>query len=186
LADLGSAREAKRSPARSRIAIAVYPEIIAPSRTRDGAAIRRASYGRAPPNRILNAHHEPLKRSSSEGMQAMLRIFQWVVRFFDWLRMLDDRIEAMWLNRGWPEFGKWWLGGSIGVGAFALLFACVPGAVLLEVNRFYQFLRFGVYPAAGLMYAGLWNFGVAFAIVAMTIAFVSCPFFMLQIKNRGH
>ena len=116
----------------------------------------------------------------------MLRIFQWVVRFFDWLRVLDDRLEATWLKKGWPEFAKWWLGGSIGVGAFALLLACIPGAILLEINRLYQLLRVGGYPAAGLMYAGLWNFAVAFAIVAMTIAFVSCPFFMLQVKNRGH
>ena len=115
----------------------------------------------------------------------MLRIFQWVVRFFDWLRVLDDRLETTWLKKGWPEFAKWWLVGSVGVGAFALLLACIPGAILLEINRLYLLLRVGAYPAAGLMYAGLWNFAVAFAIVAMTIAFVSCPFFMLQVKNRG-
>ena len=114
----------------------------------------------------------------------MLRIFQWVVRFFDWLRVLDDRLEATWLNKGWPEFAKWWLGGSIGVGAFAFFLACIPGAMLLEINRLYQFLRLGAYPAAGLMYPGLCNFAVAFALVAVTIAFVSCPFFMLQVKNR--
>lgn len=114
----------------------------------------------------------------------MLRIFAWVVRFFDWLRVMDDRIEAAWLNKGWPEFAKWWIGGSIALGALALVVACVPGSVLLEINRLYQFLRFGAYPAAGPMYAGLWNFGVALGAVAMTIAFVSCPFFMLQIKNR--
>ena len=36
------------------------------------------------------------------------------------------------------------------------------------------------------MYAGLWNFAIAFAVVAATIAFVACPFFMLQVKNREH
>jgi hypothetical protein len=117
-------------------------------------------------------------------MQAMLRIFQWVVRFFDRLRVLDNQIEAAWLNKGWPEFLKWWIGGAIALGAFALLVACIPGSVLLEINRFYQFLRFGTYPAAGPMYAGLFNYAVAFSVVALTIAFVSCPFFMLQIKNR--
>jgi hypothetical protein len=116
----------------------------------------------------------------------MLRIFQWVVRFFDWLRALDDRLEVAWLKKGWPEFAKWWLGGSIGVGAFALLLACIPGAILLEINKLYLLFRVGTYPASGLMYAGLWNFAVAFAIVATTIAFVACPFFMLQVKNRGH
>ena len=115
----------------------------------------------------------------------MLRIFAWVVRFFDWLRVLDNRIEAAWLNKGWPEFAKWWIGGSIALGAFAILLACIPGSILLEINRFYQFLRYGAYPAAGPMYAGVWNFGLALGLVAMTIAFISCPFFMLQIKNRA-
>ena len=115
----------------------------------------------------------------------MLQIFQWVVRFFDWLRMLDDRIEDTWRTKGWPEFAKWWIGGSIALGAFAILLACIPGSVLLEINRLYQLLRFGAYPAAGPMYAALWNFAVALGVVAMTIAFVSCPFFMLQIKSRG-
>ena len=116
----------------------------------------------------------------------MLRIFAWVVRFFDWLRALDDRVEVAWRNKGWPDFSKWWLGGAVGVGAFAFFFAMIPGAVLLEINRLYQFLRLGAYPAAGLMYGGLFNYAVALAIVAMTIAVISCPFFMLQIKNRGH
>ena len=80
----------------------------------------------------------------------MLRIFQWVVRFFDWLRVLDDRLEATWLKKGWPEFAKWWLGGSIGVGAFALLLACIPGAILLEINRLYQLLRVGSLPGRGI------------------------------------
>ena len=116
----------------------------------------------------------------------MLRIFQWVVRFFDWLRVLDNRVEAAWLNKGWPEFAKWWLGGSVALGAFAFFLAMIPGAVLLEINRFYQFLRFGAYPAAGLMYGGLFNYALALAAVALTIAIISCPFFMLQTKNRGH
>ena len=114
----------------------------------------------------------------------MLQIFRWVVRFFDWLRVLDNRLEAIWLNKGWPEFAKWWIGGSIALGVFALLIACVPGSVLLEINRLYQLLRTGTYPAAAPMYAGLWNFGLAFSVVALIIAFVSCPFFMLQVKNR--
>jgi hypothetical protein len=116
----------------------------------------------------------------------MLRIFQGVVRFFDWLRALDNRIEAAWLNKGWPEFAKWWFGGSVALGAFAFSLAMIPGAVLLEINRLYQFLRLGAYPAAGLMYGGLFNYALALATVALTIALISCPFFMLQIKNRGH
>lgn len=116
----------------------------------------------------------------------MLRIFQWVVRFFDWLRVLDDRLEAVWLNKGWPEFAKWWVGGSVALGAFAFFLAMIPGTVLLEINRLYQLLRLGAYPAAGPMYGGLLNFAIALALVALTIAFVSCPLFMVQIKNRGH
>jgi hypothetical protein len=116
---------------------------------------------------------------------AMLRVFQFVVRFFEWLRVLDDRIEAIWLNKGWPEFAKWWFGGSIAIGAFVFFLACIPGTILLEVNRLYQFLRVGAYPAAGLMYAGLWNFAVGLAVVALTIAFISCPLFMAQIRHRG-
>jgi hypothetical protein len=115
----------------------------------------------------------------------MLRIFQWVVRFFDWLRALDDRIEAVWLNKGWPEFAKWWIGGSVVLGAFAFFLAMIPGTILLEINRFYQFLRFGAYPAAGLMYAGLFNYAIALALVALTIAVISCPLFMVQIKHRA-
>jgi hypothetical protein len=114
----------------------------------------------------------------------MLRIFRWVVRFFDWLRVLDDRLEAVWLNKGWPDFAKWWFGGSVVLGAFAFCLAMIPGAVLLEINRFYQFLRLGAYPAGGPMYGGLFNFAVALAVVALTIAVISCPFFMLQVKNR--
>ena len=114
----------------------------------------------------------------------MLRIFQWVVRFFDWLRVLDNQLEASWLNKGWPEFAKWWVGGSIALGIFAFFLASIPGAVLLELNRLYQFLRLGAYPAAGLMYGGLFSFAFAFAAVALTIAFVSCPLFMVQARNR--
>ena len=114
----------------------------------------------------------------------MLRIFAWVVRFFERLRALDERLEHTWLNKGWPDFARWWIGGSVGIGAFAFLFVCVPGTVLIEINRFYQFVRFGAYPAAGLIYAGLANFAVAFSLVAFTIALISCPFFMLQIRNR--
>jgi hypothetical protein len=115
----------------------------------------------------------------------MLRIFQGVVRFFDWLRVLDDRLAAIWLNKGWPEFAKWWVGGSAALGAFAFCLAMIPGAVLLEINRLYQFLRLGAYPAAGLMYAGLFNYAIALAAVALTIAFVSCPLFMVQIRHHG-
>jgi hypothetical protein len=114
----------------------------------------------------------------------MLRIFQWVVRFFDWLRVLDDRVEAAWLNKGWPEFSKWWVGGSVALAAFGFALGMIPGAVLLEINRLYQFVRYGVYPAAGAMYGGLFNFSIALALVALTIAFVSCPLFMVQIKHR--
>jgi hypothetical protein len=114
----------------------------------------------------------------------MLRVFQWIVRFFEWLRALDDRLEATWLNRGWPEFLKWWLGGSVALGLFAFCLICIPGALLLEVNRFYQFLRAGTYPGAGLMYAGLFSFALAFAGVTLTIAFVTCPLFMLQVRQR--
>jgi hypothetical protein len=115
----------------------------------------------------------------------MFRVFGWVIRFFEWLRALDDRLEATWLNKGWPEFLKWWFGGSVALGLFAFLLICVPGTILLEANRFYHFLRVGTYPSAGLIYAGLWSFAVAFATVALAIAFVSCPLFMLQTRNRG-
>jgi hypothetical protein len=115
----------------------------------------------------------------------MLRIFRWVVRFFDWLRALDDRLEATWLNKGWPEFLKWWFVGSLAIGVFAFLLAGVPGTILLEVNRLYQFLRVGTYPVAGPMYAGVWSFAGGLAVVALAVAFVSCPLFMLQVRNRG-
>jgi hypothetical protein len=120
---------------------------------------------------------------SSEG-EIMLRFFQWVVRFFDWLRALDDRIEATWRNKGWPEFLKWWIGGSAAIGLFAFFIVCIPGAVLLEVNRFYQFLRVGTYPAAGLMYPALGTFALGLATVALTIALISCPLFMVQSRHR--
>ncbi len=113
----------------------------------------------------------------------MLRIFQWVVRFFDRLRMLDEQLQDTWLNKSWPDFMKWWVGGSIAIGIFALVLVCVPGAVLLEINRFYQLLRLGTYPAAGPMYWGLGTFAVAFAAVAVTISFISCPLFMFQIRR---
>jgi hypothetical protein len=115
----------------------------------------------------------------------MLRVFQWIVRFFEWLRALDDQLEATWLNKGWPEFLKWWFGGSLAIAVFAFLLVCIPGGVLLEANRLYNFLRVGTHPAAGPMYAGLWDFAVAFSAVTLTIAFVSCPIFMLQIRHRG-
>ena len=115
----------------------------------------------------------------------MLRVFRWVVRFFEWLGTLDDRLEATWLNKGWPEFLKWWFGGSAAIGAFAFLLVGLPGTILVEVNRFFQFLKVGAYPAAGMMYAALWSFAVLFAAVALAIAFVSCPLFMLQIRHRG-
>jgi len=114
----------------------------------------------------------------------MLRVFQWIVRFFEWLRALDSQLEATWLNKGWPDFLKWWFGGSIALGIFAFCLVCIPGAVLLEINRFYQFVRAGTYPGAALMYGGLFSFAVAFAGVALTMAFVSCPLFMLQVRNR--
>jgi uncharacterized BrkB/YihY/UPF0761 family membrane protein len=114
----------------------------------------------------------------------MLRVFQWIVRFFEWLRALDDRLEAIWLNKGWPDFLKWWFGGSLAIALFALLLVCIPGTVLLELNRLYQLLRTGAHPAGAVMYAGLWSFAVAFATVALAIAFVSCPLFMLQMHKR--
>ncbi|MEJ0074359.1 MAG: hypothetical protein WDO17_02745 [Alphaproteobacteria bacterium] len=115
----------------------------------------------------------------------MLRIFGWVVRFFDWLKALDDRFEAAWRTRGWPDRLKWWFGGSLALALFALLLICIPGAVLLEANRLYHSLRGGNVPPAGLVYLGLGTFAVAFAAVTLTIAFVSCPLFMLQLRQRG-
>ena len=116
----------------------------------------------------------------------MLRVFNWVVQFFDWLRALDNQLEATWLNKRWPEFFKWWFGGSIAIAAFALLFICIPGTVLLELNRLYHSLRGASPPAAGAMYFGLGTFGLRFAAVTFTIALVTCPLFMLQVRHRGH
>jgi hypothetical protein len=115
----------------------------------------------------------------------MLRVFGWVVRFFEWLRVLDDQLEATWLNKHWTEFLKWWLGGSLAIALFALLLVCVPGAVLLELNRLYHMLRGASALPAGLMYFGLGTFAVGFAAVTLTIAFVTCPLFMLQVRQRG-
>ena len=115
----------------------------------------------------------------------MLRIFNWVIRFFDWLRVLDERLAAIWLNKGWPDFMKWWFLGSLGIALFALLVVCIPGTILLEANRLYHFVRAGTYPAGAPLYAGLWSFAAAFAGVALTIAFISCPLFMAQLRQRG-
>src|SRR5689334_17673751 len=113
----------------------------------------------------------------------MLRIFRGVVRFFEWLRVWDDRLEAVWLKKSWPDFMKWWLGCSAAIAAFVIGLVLVPGTVLLEINRLYQFLKAGSYPAAGPMYAGLGGFAVSLAMVALTIALISCPFFMMQIRH---
>ena len=56
----------------------------------------------------------------------MLRVFQWVVRFFGSLRAFDDRLEDVWLNKSRPEFLKWWIGGSIAIGIFAFVLVCDP------------------------------------------------------------
>ena len=113
----------------------------------------------------------------------MLRMFGWVVRFFDWLRVLDDRFEAIWLNKGWLERLTWWVAGSLAISVFAFLLVCGPGTVLLEINRFYHFIRTGTYPA--VMHVALWTFAVGFAAVTVAIAFASRPLFTLQIRNRG-
>ena len=68
---------------------------------------------------------------------------------------------------------------------FALLLICIPGAVLLELNRFYHALRGVIPPAAGLMYVLLGAFALRFAAVTLAIAFVTCPLFMAQIRHRG-
>lgn len=113
----------------------------------------------------------------------MLRFFGGIVRFFEWLRVWDDRLEAVWLSKSWPEFIKWWFGSSLALGVFALLLICIPRLVLVEVSRLYQFVKLGSYPAAGAMYAALGSFAVAFAAVVLTLAVVSCPLFMLQIRH---
>src|ERR1041385_3068667 len=80
----------------------------------------------------------------------MLRVFGWVVRFFDSLRAFDDQLEATWLNKSWLEFITWWFGGSLAIAVFALLLIAIPGTVLLELNRLYHSLRGANPPAAGL------------------------------------
>jgi hypothetical protein len=115
----------------------------------------------------------------------MLRVFTWVVRLFEWLRALDDQLEATWLNKRWPDFLKWWFGGSLAIALFALLLVCIPGTVLLELNRLYHALRGASPPAAGLMYFALGTFAVRFATVTLTVAFVTCPLFMLQVRHRA-
>ena len=114
----------------------------------------------------------------------MLRVFGWVVRFFDSLRAFDDQLEATWLNKSWPEFIKWWFGGSLAIAVFALLLIAIPGTVLLELNRLYHSLRGANPPAAGLMYFLLGTFALRFAAVTLAIAFVTCPLFMAQIRHR--
>jgi hypothetical protein len=116
----------------------------------------------------------------------MLRIFRGVVRFFEWLRVWDDRLEAVWLRGSWSDFIKWWFACSAAIAAFVIGLVLVPGVVLLEINRLYQFLKLGSYPAAGAMYAGLGSFAVSLATVALTMAIISCPFFMMQIRHRGN
>ena len=112
----------------------------------------------------------------------MLRLFGWVVRFFESLRAIDNQMEAVWLNQGWPERLKWWLGGSLGIAVFAFFVVCIPGTALIGINHLYHLLK-GSQAVVG--YAGLLNFAVGFALVALTIAFVSCPLFMVQLRHRA-